>query len=506
MVRFDERSKRQVIVGSMLGVGVLLALILFLIANYFGSKYSQRFDWTQERLYTLSDKTTNVLAELSKDVEVIVFLSPVEPLYGPVKELLATYDAASPRITVREVDAERNLLEAQSLVDRYEIGQLNVIVFDAGDDRRVLDTSDLADYDYSGMQMGQGPQMTGFKGEQVFTSTLLELIESRKPKVIFTIGHGELRLDDFSPGGLSTARVLLGQDNFELEDWTSLGESAVPDGTDLVVIAGPTSTWVEPELELLRRYLASGGRMMVLIDPTLSPTGGLVETGLDSLLAEFGVEVGSDIVVDPANPLPFFSAETIFVNVYDDHIITRSLDQAQLPAILALARSVSRGEEVDGVSVTELMRTSIEGWGETDLQNLDQVESQDSDRQGPVSLAVAVTGDSSVPDQLVAGAESASESEGADSAMSRLRMVVVGDSDFATNAQLQNVPNATLLSNMLNWLVERETLVGIPPKQPEQVRLTLSRSELGRVTWLVLLVLPGLAVALGIVVYLRRRR
>ena len=54
MVRFDERSKRQVIVGSMLGAGVRLALILFLIANYFGSKYSQRFDWTQERPYTLS--------------------------------------------------------------------------------------------------------------------------------------------------------------------------------------------------------------------------------------------------------------------------------------------------------------------------------------------------------------------------------------------------------------------------------------------------------------------
>lgn len=85
-------------------------------------------------------------------------------------------------------------------------------------------------------------------------------------------------------------------------------------------------------------------------------------------------------------------------------------------------------------------------------------------------------------------------------------MVVVGDADFASNSQMQNVPNATFLANMLNWLVERETLVGIPPKAPEQVRLSLTRGELIRISWFVLAVLPGLAMLLGVLVYLRRRR
>ncbi|MEJ2086070.1 MAG: GldG family protein [Acidobacteriota bacterium] len=516
MARLGERAKRHIVSGSMLGAGVVLALALFLIANYFGSKYNRRFDWTQESLFTLSDKTEQILDDFSGQVEIIVFLSPAEPLYGPVKELLSAYQDASSRISVREVDPERNLVEAQSLVDRYEIAQLNVIVFDTGDDRRVVDTADLADYDYSGMQMGQAPTMTGFKGEQVFTSTLLELMESRKPKVVFTTGHGELKLDDLSPGGLSSARELLGQDNFELEEWMSLGESDVPEGTDLVVIAGSTSSWLEPELEMLRHYLHGGGRMLILLDPTLSPTDGLVETGLETLLGDFGVEVGRNIVVDPANPLPFFSAETIFVNVYDDHVTTRALDQAQLPVVLALARSVAKGEAVEGVTVTELMRTSIEGWGETDLENLDQVERDDFDLQGPVSLGVAVIGDDSeteeIADQEIDMREAASsptgslELESEQRAGSQMRMIVVGDSDFASNAQLQNMPNATLLANMLNWLVDRETLVGIPPKQPEQVRLSLSRSELRRITGLVLLGLPGLALGLGIYIFLRRRR
>ena len=96
-----------------------------------------------------------------------------------------------------------------------------------------------------------------------------------------------------------------------------------------------------------------------------------------------------------------------------------------------------------------------------------------------------------------------SESTGAEGQM---RLVVVGDSDLATNTQLQNVPNATFLANALNWLVERETLVGIPPKQPEQVKLSLTSTQLSRLTWLVLIILPGLVILAGLTVYLRRRR
>jgi ABC-type uncharacterized transport system involved in gliding motility auxiliary subunit len=88
-----------------------------------------------------------------------------------------------------------------------------------------------------------------------------------------------------------------------------------------------------------------------------------------------------------------------------------------------------------------------------------------------------------------------------------MRLAVVGDSDFATSAFLQMGPgNQILLSSLFNWLIEREALVGIPPKRPEQVRLSMTPAELGWAVALVVLVLPGLAVALGVWVWLRRRR
>ncbi len=85
--------------------------------------------------------------------------------------------------------------------------------------------------------------------------------------------------------------------------------------------------------------------------------------------------------------------------------------------------------------------------------------------------------------------------------------MVYGDSDFAVNQLLRaNVTNSMLLANSLNWLVERESLLGIPPRKTERVRLSLTSGQLLTVYLLSLLALPGLAVATGIVVYRRRRR
>ena len=105
MERMRPESKRRLTAVSTLSVGLLLVLALFAIVNYFGWKYHQRFDWTGSELYTLSEKSENIVRGLDRDIEAVVFLSPADPLYDSVRELLARYEAASPRLTVRYVDA-----------------------------------------------------------------------------------------------------------------------------------------------------------------------------------------------------------------------------------------------------------------------------------------------------------------------------------------------------------------------------------------------------------------
>ena len=489
----ETMSRRRLVKSGTLSAGILLILALLAIVNYFGWKYYKRFDWTGSRIYSLSPKSREVLRQLHSDVDVVMLMPPEQNLYEPTRELLQRYAAASPRLHLRIVDPEKSAALAEQLARRYGVTTAGVVFAStSGNDRRVVDSSELADFDFSGVQMGQQPEMTGYKGEQLFTSALLQLAEGRKPKILFTTGHGEHSLDDSGPRGLASAREILGRDNFEIEEWASLGKPAVPEKTDLVVVAGPTSSFVQPELAALSAYLRAGGRLLIMDDPTVSGST-LVDTGLEAWLAGYGVKVGHDIVVDPANPLPFFGSETLFVKDYGDHPITKAMRSGNLPVLVSLARSTSKGEPPPGATVTELLRTSAQGWGETDLAHLDQVAKDARDLPGPVSLGVA--------------AEIKGGGAGAGPGARPARMVVFGDSDFALNQLVRaNATNSMLLANSLNWLVERQSLLGIPPRKTEQVRLSLAAGELRTIYLLALLLLPGLAVAAGIYVHVRRRR
>jgi ABC-type uncharacterized transport system involved in gliding motility auxiliary subunit len=550
----DDKAARGrgLLRGTTLGAGVLLVAALLVLVNYFGWKYWKRFDWTSSKLYSLSDKSKGVLGELDSDIEVVVFMTPGSQLYVPVTELLSRYEAASSRIKVRTLDAERNPVEARRLLEQYDVQTANVVVFSAGEgERRAIEEADLAEYDYSGMQMGQAPQIREFKGEQMFTGAILEMVEQRKPKILFTTGHGEAAPDDVSPRGLSQAQDLVGRDNFAVETWSSLGQDQVPAGTDLVVVAGPQVGFLEPELQALTRYLIGGGRVLLLLDPVLGASG-LEHTGFGPWLEGYGVELGDDIVVDPANPLPFYSAETFFANQYDSHPITEALEDANYPVIFSLARSVATlPQDTDaGLKATQLVRSSPDAWGETDLVKLDEVAKDDADVPGPVGLGVAVElepgaaapptaeddGSLTVLDEEdrpppaaagasgmaqepppgageaangVPGAATATAAAGDAAAETKARagrLVVFGDSDFASNAQLGAVGNPTLLLNALNWLVERENLLAIPAKKADQIQLNLTRRDLGTIYLIVLAALPLASLSVGLAVYLRRRR
>ncbi|MFQ5527895.1 MAG: GldG family protein [Thermoanaerobaculia bacterium] len=511
-----NEGRNRWVESSTLSAGVVLVLALVVIVNYFAWKYYQRFDWTSDELYTLSEKSKSVVAGLEEPIEAVVFLSPGEPLFEPINELLSRYAAESANFSVRVVDPEKNLIEAQSLVTRFELSQLDVIVFDGGDDRRVVESADLADYDYSGLQAGLGPQMTAFKGEQVFTGALIDLAEDRKPKIVFTSGHGELRLDDRSGRGLSELEALLGRDNFDLEEWTPLAEPQVPAGADVVVIAGPTAGFAAPEVEALKAFVESGGRLLALLDPIFGDSGAVAPSGLEEYFFGFGIGIGADIVIDPEGPIPFFGAETFFVSSFGDHPITRPLRQAEIPVIVPLAQSVQTVDGAIGPEPAVLLETSAAGWGERNLDNLGNVALDDLDAQGPVAIALAVelgSEDESVgPQESVPGdgseagpTEQTIDLKQGDS-RAPARVAVFGDADFLTNSQLRNVGNAELAANTMNWLVERENMIAIPAKQPEQVRLNLTGKDVRSIGLLVFLVLPGLAVLAGAAVFSRRRR
>jgi ABC-type uncharacterized transport system involved in gliding motility auxiliary subunit len=168
---------------------------------------------------------------------------------------------------------------------------------------------------------------------------------------------------------------------------------------------------------------------------------------------------------------------------------------------VSLARSIGKGAAPAGYTVTQLLETSAEGWGETDLAHLEHVAKDAKDVAGPVPLAVAVGPGADKPaDPERPVPPPPTNPQG-------LRLVVFGDSDFADNQLLQaNVGNSVMLSGILDWLIQRDSALGIPPKKTEQVHLSLTKSELRSVYLISLLLLPGLGVLLGVWIWYQRRR
>lgn len=468
---------------------IALGVALLIGVNWLGSRHWFRADWTKTRLYSLSSATRKLVGGLAKPVRVTAFMDRDSRLWAPVSELLSRYRALSPSIEVEYLDPKRNPARAEALAREFGGVREGTVVFRSGDRKKYVEEDKMAEYDFSAGP-GQGaPEMKAFKGEEAFTSAILAVTEDRPARIYFASGHGEGSIDSAERGrGYADAKQLLERDNLTVATWESLGKDAVPADANALVVAGPRTALLEPEAAAIAKYLAAGGGVLLLLDPVLpAPSAPAADFGLGALLTENGVRLGSDIVVDPANALPLVGAETVFANRYGTHPIVRALAAEGLPVILPLARSVTKGE--NAASVTMLVETSADGWGETSLSDLEsELKKEPEDVTGPVSLAVAA---------------GALENEKAP--LKKGRLVVVGNSRFAAAGSLGSAGNANLFLNAIHWLTGAEKRIGIAPKTPEQASLSLTQAQVRRISLFAILGLPAVAVILGIWVWYRRR-
>lgn len=476
--------RRRTVFAASSTAAVVLAVALVAMVNWLGYRHYSRGDWTSSKLYTLSAKSLNILKGLHADVRVVVLMTPSTPLFSETKELLDRYQAASPRIKVEYIDPERDPLRTKTLAQEFGVSTANTVVFASGGRKKYVTSDQLAEYDYSGMQMGQAPKLKGFKGEEQFTAAILAVVNPKVPKVYFVTGHGEHDPDAADGSGYSQLKDAIKRDNYDVEKTTLLA-GAVPADCDLLVIAGPKAPFTDPEKAALKAYLDKGGRALVMLDPVLGDRA--QSSGLEALLKGYGVEVDNDLVVDPSKQLPFFSLAAVYVDQFRSHPVVDGMQG--LAVLFPIARSVTT-VAAPGATSSILLTTSDKGWGQRDLKanatGQLEIKKAPGDVPGPVSLGVA--------------AQSEKDKEHG------WRLVVFGNSAFATNQYLANAGNSNLVLNAVNWLANQEQALGIAPRSPEQVQLFLSETQMSHVLLISLILLPACAIALGVAVWWRRRR
>ena len=357
----------------------------------------------------------------------------------------------------------------------------------------------LAPTDDNGFRLLPAPS----PGDVFFdTNALKKVIEGQAKKVYFVQGHGERDPTDSNVEGFSGIADGLRSDNFEVEKITLIQAGKVPDDATVLVVAGPKTDLLEPEVKAIRDYLDRQGKLMLLLDPP-DAADGPQPTSLIALARDYGIDVGANVVIDASGLGQLIGTnESTPVGIPAPHAIT---DRFQFITAFPFARSVKPIDGgTNGRTAQKVMETSPQSWAETDLKRLfasgETERNPDAgDLAGPVPIAAAVTVAGQTPEPPPA-AETAPPAPRPEA-----RLLVVGDSDFASNRVLGVPGNRDLYLNMANWLAQQEDLIAIRPKDPSNRGITLTADQQARINWIAFLGIPVLLIGNAVRVWWKRR-
>jgi hypothetical protein len=411
------------------------------------AKRGWHWDWTVDQRFHLAPATVKVLHELSDysvmgPVEFTLFTHPQDPRVGSTRILLNMFKQEG-NIQVRELPMD---LAAEE-IERFEVTNSNAV----------------------GIEWG-GYETTVQRPNEGNLLEAIQLLIPRERRVLYVAqgeGEGTPRAGDLS--GYSGLWAALETEGYELRGFATASFAEIPEDAQAVLLLGPRRNFTPHSLTALEEYLAQGGRLLALLEPGTT-------TGLeDFLLRVAGFESPDDqIVIDPLAAALEGQPKGLapLINSYGDHAITKGMTSRNM-TLFASARPVYATRLPEpGDRLTPLLYTSPDAYLSSELTHA---------RQGRLPEARTPRG------REVLGAAGEYRRDGKLS-----RVVVFGDSDFASNRFLRALYNTDLIVNAVHWVAEREADITLRPKRINPYQEPLTPQNSLRLFYTVGLLLPEL--------------
>ena len=466
------RGKRTRAAGATAGYTLTVLAVLALV-NFLAARHHWRRDLTEGKEFSLSEQTVKVLESLPREVRVTAFYAEGEPTKSKFDDLIGEYQYHTRKLIVQSIDPFTHPGDAK----RYGITEASTIVVESGKNESRVTTAD----------------------EESLTNAIIKVTKDREKVVYFTTGHGERDLSAGEKTGLTLLKGELEKQHYTVK--ALVMNQGVPDDASVVVIAGPQKPFLAAEVKMLEDYLKKGGHVLDLQDPATNP-------GLGEVLAEYGLAVRGDVVVDKVSRL--FGGDYLLPLVpadgYDEtHPITKTF---RYQTIFPLASSVEvKSSLPQGVTVTKLAQTSPLSWAQPDngeLQTGHITLREGSGTKGPVVIAAAAS--RKIDETPKPAAEQAKSGEASAKSAAETRLVVFGDSDFLTNGFFNASGDGDLGLSSIAWLSEQEELVSIRPKTSQPRIVVLSRQQVLYYFFTIVAVAPIAITVVGVAIWWRRKK
>lgn len=484
----DLQRKRRLKYGTNAVLLTVSVLGILVISYVFINRMHWRLDFTANRSFSLSQQTRDVLDSLDEKVMVRAFFrkqGDIDQTYirRRVDDVLREYEEFSPHIDYQMIDPDLDVEETLS----YGINNDGTIVFRSAQQRK--DISQSALFNYPSLEEDSLPL---FVGESLFTNALLAVTQQTAPAVCFLSGHGELPTDSFEADGLAYIADALSKENYQVRSVSFGRDADWAEICDVLVIAGAKRTFHEREDAAVQRFVIEGKKLVFLVDPEFP-------AGLRSTLTKLHVQLESAVVFDQERH--FLLGMHYPVPVLQTHDITADLENEDLAPVFFLARPLRLvGVGEDPYQSHPLLTTSEASWGETELrEGIEAKRDLDRDLVGPLTVGAVVTRRPPAADEEAEGDSAIPESD-------EPVAVVFGDSNFISNGLIQVPGNQDLFLNSLAWLVGSQEQLSIRPQQPDFRPLLLEPQAATVVSYLFLLVYPGMILIGGLSYWWRRKR
>jgi ABC-2 type transport system permease protein len=462
-------------IPTLLGVG--LALVIYVL----GLSWSHAWDFTGNKRYSLAPQTLQVLEDLPANlagrkaeadslgipaanldhVMVRAFYERHDPALKVTEQLLKACAQSSSRFRFEILDPNTEL----ETLRRFRVQASRTIVVSVGD----------------GFTSLLQPE------ESALISAVYRMSTGKLARICHLLGHGEHVTSSDERSGYSSYDLVLHDQGYEVRP-LHLGDTGgrVPVTCDVLVIAGPRMDPEPGQLAAIETHLTRGGSVMALFDPPTPPAW------ID-WMARWRVGLTGDVLiaVDRMQSPRGISARTIVVNEgYGDHEVTFSLKG--MPTVFPLVQTLEQvGEPDSTVAGAIILQSSDQTWAETDdATRYTEKPSFNigTDPKGPLPFGMVL--------ELSLGASGTPPG----------RMVVIGNSEFLTNANLNLAGNRDLLLNSLGWLAREEGLIQIRGRDPLSQPVVLSPEAQTVFGWGAILGWPLFVGSLASVYMLQRRR